>query len=266
MSIKLPNTLIKDFEQNGAVCIRSAFDLKWIALLKKGIEKNLKNPSPYAETLVDKKQSVFFNDYCNWQKIIEFKQFIYESSAKEIARQLMQSQRIGFYHEHVLIKDPQNQKITPWHHDLPYYPIEGHDICSIWLPLDPIPKECSLRFVKGSHLWQGLCVPRKFKTHLNYVFDEKAHAEYQTIPDIDEDHYDIVSWALAPGDCVIFHGKTIHGALGNSQKNCSRRVFSTRWVGDDAHFCLRPWEISPPITGGLKPGEPFKAACFPDLG
>jgi hypothetical protein len=27
---------------------------------------------------------------------------------------------------------------TPWHHDQPYYPVDGEQIVSLWMPLDPV--------------------------------------------------------------------------------------------------------------------------------
>ena len=30
-----------------------------------------------------------------------------------------------FYHEHVFTKDPGTNHATPWHHDQPYYPMDG---------------------------------------------------------------------------------------------------------------------------------------------
>ena len=38
----------------------------------------------------------------------------------------------------------------------------------------------------------------------------------------------LLGWAAAPGDCVVFHGKTLHGAAGNSSTCTQRRVLSTR--------------------------------------
>ncbi|MPD01493.1 hypothetical protein E2C01_097025 [Portunus trituberculatus] len=34
-----------------------------------------------------------------------------------------------------------------------------------------------------------------------------------------------------PGDVVIFHMRTLHGAKGNSSSSTHRRVLSTRWLG-----------------------------------
>ena len=38
----------------------------------------------------------------------------------------------------------------------------------------------------------------------------------------------LLGWAAVPGDCVVFHGKTLHGAAGNSSTCTQRRVLSTR--------------------------------------
>eukprot|EP00123_Amoebidium_parasiticum_P017529 comp23887_c0_seq3/m.41947 comp23887_c0_seq3/g.41947 ORF comp23887_c0_seq3/g.41947 comp23887_c0_seq3/m.41947 type:complete len:188 (-) comp23887_c0_seq3:201-764(-) len=172
----------------------------------------------------------------------------------------MQSRTAIFYHEHVLVKEPGATRQTPWHHDQPYYPVDGDMMCSIWLPLDPVPASSTLQFVKGSHKL-GYFIPRKFKTQANYA-DTK---EYPSVPDIDRnpDKYEVVGWELQPGDCVVFNGKTLHAACGNTLEATSRRAFSTRWFGEDARLAARPWELSPPTTGGLKVGQPMACEEFP---
>ena len=39
-------------------------------------------------------------------------------------------------------------------------------------------------------------------------------------------------WEAEPGDAIAFHGRTIHGAPGNSCQNRHRRVLSLRWLGE----------------------------------
>ena len=58
-----------------------------------------------------------------------------------------------FYHEHVLTKQPGTAKVTPWHHDQSYYPIDGDQIVSMWIPVDFVGLDAAIRFVKGSHSW-----------------------------------------------------------------------------------------------------------------
>ena len=263
---------IATFQHDGAICLRQKFDQKWLDLIAEGIEQNLAAPSEYAESLSSEGTSArFFSDYCNWRRIPEFQTFVYDSPAAEIVARLMGSNKAIFYHDHLLIKEPGTQRETPWHHDQPYYPVNGQQMCSLWLPLDPVPLHTSLRFVKGSHTWGRWFVPRKFATSRNYAVQgggasqEEEMMAFESAPDIEAhpDKYEVVSWELEPGDCVVFHGMTLHGAAGNRSQTTARRALSTRWFGDDARFAERPWEISPPITGGLKPGEPMACDTFP---
>ena len=107
-----------------------------------GIDRNLAEPSGSAQRLtIEKETSQFFGDYCNWRRIAQFHAFVYDSPAARIVARLMDSSQAIFYHEHVLVKEPGAQKPTPWHHDQPYYPINGRQVCSIWLPLDPVPRQ-----------------------------------------------------------------------------------------------------------------------------
>jgi ectoine hydroxylase-related dioxygenase (phytanoyl-CoA dioxygenase family) len=260
---------IEAFQRDGAICLHDVFDEGWLDSIARGIEQNLANPSQFSESLAAG-AGRFFNDYCNWQKIPEYEEYITRSPAAEIAARLMGSSKAIFYHEHLLIKEPGNLSKTPWYQDQPYYPVAGRHVCSIWMPLDPVPLESSLQFVKGSHAQGRLFWPRKFATQKNYQLkdqdDSTSLTSFDNVPDdIDSrpDKYEILSWALKPGDCVVFYGSTLHGAAGNVSLNTSRRAFSTRWFGEDARFVERPWELSPPFTGGLTTGESMACELFP---
>ena len=158
------------------------------------------------------------------------------------------------------MKQPGGSTVTPWHHDQPYYCVEGRQNVSLWIPLDPVAEEISLRCIRGSHRWDEEFSPTRFNGSKLY-----SHSRFKELPDIDahQEDYDIVSWALEPGDAVAFHFRTLHGARGNSSTR-ARRVFSARWVGDDATFADRGGVTSPPFPGlKLRDGEPLVADEFP---
>ncbi|XP_035681378.1 probable phytanoyl-CoA dioxygenase isoform X1 [Branchiostoma floridae] len=259
--------VLREYRENGAVCLRNVFSADWVDKVRKGIEKNKAHPSRYSESLVGEGgPGAYFNDYCNWRSIPEFQDFVYNSPAAHIAAQLMDSRTAIFYHEHVLTKDPGTYKTTPWHHDQSYYPVDGDKVCSIWMPVDPVPMETCVQFVRGSQGW-GWFYPRKFATTLNYSLTggDTGSKTFRDVPDIDGDRnkYDILTWDVQPGDCIVFHMKTLHGAPANPSLSLRRRVVSTRWVGDDAVLAERPWEVSPPITGGLTYGDKMACDTFP---
>jgi len=256
------------FEKDGAIVLRNVFSKEWVEKVRAGIQINLEKPSQYSEKLALKEgQGSYFNDYCNWQIIKQFKDFAFNSPAAEIAATLMQSKYAVFYHEHVLNKEPGTEKETPWHQDQAYYPVDGGKVVSIWMPIDPVSEESSVKFVKGSHRWGKWFHPKKFATETNYplerdVTDSKTFHDVP-VADIESGKFELLKWSCEPGDCVVFHGMTIHGAKGNHSTSLERRVLSTRWVGEGTTIARRPWKVSPPILGGLGYGDLMVSDTFP---
>ena len=253
---------INSYQQDGVVLLKGVFR-PWIESLAAGVSELMANPSEYghARTVVPKDGSApFFQDYCNWSRIPDFERFVLHSPAAEIAAALMQSKTATFFHEHTLVKPPGGSTVTPWHHDQPYYCVEGQQNVSFWIPLDPVAEAISLRCIRGSHRWGDEFSPTRFNGSKLY-----AHSRFKELPDIDahQDDYDIVSWALEPGDAVAYHYRTLHGARGNATAR-ARRVFSARWVGDDATFADRGGVTSPPFPElTLKDGEALVSPLFP---
>lgn len=255
---------IKDFERDGVVCLRGLFSIDQLNDLATGIEKNFADPGPFNTVYTDPDSpGGFYDDYCNWQRIEEYQHFIQHSAAGQIAARLMNSSHSRFYHEHVLVKEPGTRESTPWHHDLPYYGVDGDQLCSIWLPLDPVPQSVCPEFVLGSHEAGDLYYPRYFLTSENYA---QGIEGFKTMPDIEKNRADfrIESWDLKPGDCLVFHMRTLHSAPPTTGLNARRRAFSTRWLGDDARFARRAWKTSPPYPEvDLEPGDEMIHDSFP---
>lgn len=258
--MKIPNEKIQQFQENGAVVLRGYFK-EWVAPLQRGIEKNMASPGPYVRDYTASGQGRFFGDYCNWQRFHEYREFLFDSPAPAVARKLMGSQTVRLFHEHVLVKEPGTSMPTPWHHDQPYYCVDGKQNCSIWLALDPVPRESSLEFVAGSHLLNKMFQPERFDK--SPLYESSA---YSPIPDIEDerDAHDILGWELESGDAVAFHFLTLHGAPGNRSNHVRRRAFSSRWLGDDAVYAVREGSTSPPFPHcRLRPGEPMQGDDFP---
>jgi len=254
---------IEAFKRDGAVMIPGLF-ADWVDEIRAGIDRNMAEPGPYAaENLTDGEAGRFFDDYCNWQRIPEFQRVIYESDAVEAARDLMGSETVQMFHDHVLVKEPGTAKPTPWHQDAPYYFVEGSQMVSFWVPVDPV-EEASLRLVAGSHLWEKPVLPTKWLHEDNFFPDDGT---YRPVPDPDSDplEFKVLEWPMQPGDAVAFHYKTLHGARGNLAGK-RRRAFSLRLLGDDARYIERPGKTSPPFPGhGMVPGQQLREDWFPVL-
>ena len=95
MSSFVSKTEIEKYINDGAVFLKNKFDIKWIEKLKKGIEKDIKNPSPRfkSHTLKPNVPS-YLEDYWTWDIVPEFKDFVFNSPYAEIASELMSAKKI----------------------------------------------------------------------------------------------------------------------------------------------------------------------------
>jgi len=264
MAHKLDQQTVAQFQTAGVTVLRGAFS-SWVDILRQGIAANMQAPNPTARVYQDDHGGgQFFVDYCSWQRIPQYQDFIFNSAAAEIAAQLMQSSMVQLFHEHVLVKEAATGIATPWHHDLPYYCVDGPKTVSLWIPVDKVTRERTLEFVAGSHLWGKRYRPQLFnKQALN------NNDGLEAIPDIDanRDAYNILGWELEPGDAVAFDYRTIHGAPANNSTSTQRRAFSLRLLGSGASFVRQPNIISsPPFTEvNLQHGDPLVSSEFPLL-
>jgi len=250
------------FERDGAVCLRGVMN-DWVDTIAAGIERNLAEPGEFAsENASAEEGGRFFDDYCNWQRIPEFERVVRESPAADIAGDIMRSQRVQLFHDHVLVKDAGTAKATPWHQDLPYYFVDGDQMVSFWIPVDPV-EEATLRFIAGSHRWPRLIRPTRWADDSAFYADGDDGFMDTPDPDAEPENYRVLEWTLTPGDLIVFHYRTAHGARGNMARR-QRRVLSLRWLGDDARYVERPGRTSPPFPGHcMQPGQRLREDWFP---
>lgn len=264
MSRHIDDATIEEFREKGATVLRGVFK-DWVQTLQDGVAANMADPDPNARIYKGENGGGrFFVDYCNWARIPEYKDFIFNSAAAEIGAELMDSQKVQLFHEHVLVKEAQTGVPTPWHQDAPYYCVDCSKTLSIWVPLDEVPRETTLEFVSGSHKWDKFYRPQRFD---GSALNENDGLE--EIPDVNgnRDDYEIIGWAVSPGDAIAFDYRTIHGAPANTSASSERRAFSLRLVGDGAKFVRREGIVtSPPFTQlSLQHGDAFEADEFPVL-
>jgi ectoine hydroxylase-related dioxygenase (phytanoyl-CoA dioxygenase family) len=263
---------IDQFQQDGAIVIRQALCANELSILRQGIETNLQNLSKLA--LIASEPSDpgrFVEDFCTWQSNQHYQDIMFRSALPRYAKNLMHSETVRLYHDHLLVKEPGTQQTTPWHQDQPYYNVSGRQNVSFWIPVDTVPKETSLRLLARSHLGPWY-MPRTFRDQQAKWFPEGSLQELPVINEsiglaADQQNLAqrVLSWALEPGDCIAFHMLTLHAASGVGPAQ-QRRVFSARYIGDDARHAVRTWRTSPPFEGlseRLGPDEKMVDPLFP---
>jgi len=252
---------IEDYENFGVIIIKDLFK-DWIEPLRLGFQKVLDNPSIHGRENVSDNNGRFFEDYCNWERIKEFKDCIFESPAAKIVSEATSSQSSQIFHEHIFIKEAGTHKETPWHQDMPYYCVNGNDTGSFWIPLDNVDEKNNLQLIMGSHKWPKLVRPTKWSNNQSWYSDVSS---FMDLPNIDDYKNDILIPELNLGDAVLFNFKIVHGSSGNKTTK-SRRAFSMRFIGDDVRYIDRGGPTSPPFDGiNLKSGDMMREDWFPKI-
>jgi ectoine hydroxylase-related dioxygenase (phytanoyl-CoA dioxygenase family) len=151
------------------------------------------------------------------------------------------------------VKEPGTLEKTAFHQDIAYFHAEGSQICTTWLPLDPVTSETgALKFIRGSHLWKAKYRPNFFITEL-----AMPDTDGEQVPDFHKETRgrEIISFNTEPGDMTVHHARTIHGADGNASAETRRRAVSVRYCGDDARYRMRRGVPQKPHHGEMRDGD-----------
>jgi ectoine hydroxylase-related dioxygenase (phytanoyl-CoA dioxygenase family) len=203
--------LLETFDRDGVVRIRGLISADWIARLRDAVEAVMASPAEFSRDLAEEGREAgrFFNEIFVSRRNDELRAFIEDSPIAEAAGRVMRSHRVRFFNDQLLVKEPGTSAETLWHQDLPYFPCDGEQVCSVWVGLDPVRQETgAMSFVKGSHRAGALYAPRNFGTGESYSLDGYDGP----VPDIATDPvgFPTLCYDLEPGDVTIHHGLTLH--------------------------------------------------------
>lgn len=192
-----------------------------------------------AEIMVDPgtRRGRFYTGTDHWTTRPAFRELAMHSPLVEISARLLKSSKLNLYEDSILVKEPGTLEKTAFHQDIAYFNAEGHQICTTWLPLDPVRVDTGgLQFARGSHLWKTKYRPNFFVTDLLM-----PDTEGEAVPDFHKDkrNKEFVSFDTEPGDLTVHHARTIHGANGNASTDIRRRAISVRYCGDDVRYLTR---------------------------
>lgn len=287
LPVGLTEADVRAYRSHGAVCLRGVFDAEWMAVVRAGFARNLAHPGhratvypPGGEAFVGREdmrnfvtgafvpgaaeEPRFYNDCTTWQDNPDYRRFVYDSPAAAIAKALMGSAKINIFFEDIIIKEAGANAPTHWHQDVPFWPVRGRKICGIWIPLDPIASHSTVKFIAGSHGWGEDYLPMAMDDPEAFYGIDLS--DYTPTPDFAAtlDRHTILSWELGPGDCLAFDGHVVHGAPSNDDGGL-RRVFATRWAGDDCTYAGdKHKQLGPPFPHcDVANGAPMDGKTFP---
>jgi len=250
------------FARDGVILLRDVVDADWRRRLGAAIERDMQAPGEFHHGY-EAKTGRFHGTSRKWQTDADVRDYVFESPLPELAASLLRTRKVNLLYDQMFVKEPGTDAPTPWHYDHVVWPLEGRQVVSFWLALDPVIAESGrVEFVRGSHLWNKRFQPRSFaKSRLSYP----TVAGLEEFPDVNADRsaYDIVTWDLEPGDVVAFTSRTLHGAAGNARADRRRRGYTIRYTGDDITYRPDAFTVPVMINSELEPGEPLDSDLFP---
>ncbi len=238
---KLTPACLASYEDDGFAVIRDVLDRYWVEELKIGVASILSNPGLFSQRqMADGDLGFFLIDAMMHSRCEVFSKLVFNSPAAEIARFVLGSSKLYFFYDELFYKAPATSARTQWHQDLPFWPVRGLQIPSVWIALTEVDEGSSaVQYVKGSHKFGRFHVP------VNASDREAAAAEMVDIcPDYHlppyRNEHSIVTNTLDPGDVVVHHPLVIHGAGPNVNAANPRIGVSIRYFGPDVTWDPRP--------------------------
>ena len=241
----------QSYERDGVVCLRNMFDGEWIERMRRAVDYTMEAQHALARrrevtrALGGKSGRYQINTFV-WPWNEDFRDWCLHSPCAEIAATLMGVDEVRLFYDQVFVKEPNTLERTDWHHDLPFWPLRGNDVASVWVALTEVgPENSQLEYLAGSHKWG--------KFYAAAVPDKDAHfaSDLEPCPDfsLQRDHPQLrfLRWEMQAGDCLVHHPLTVHGSEGNFSPKKRRVAISTRYMGEDVLWDPRPATFA--ITG-----------------
>ena len=261
---------VSSFASDGVVHLPGIVEKDWIELLDSSLEQMLNDPKMFADltalsndlnetqdllalTENEMKSGRFLSGIDHWKEDKNFAAFAKVSPLPSIVAKLMNSKRVYLYEDSVLIKEPGTAEETAFHQDLGYFHLTGESICTVWAPLDDVDSETgSVVYLRSSHKNKKVFKPNWFVTN-EPLPDTKG--KYLPNIEIDDKKLDLLRFDTKPGDLVVHHALTLHGAGANSSANRQRRAVSVRYCGDDSTYKIRSGAPKKPHHENIRTGD-----------
>ena len=248
---ELSSRAIDQFASDGYIKLKNIINPEHLKLLRHRINNILVNALGAEPGLA------FRSDEMMWLRDELVRHFVLSKRIAQIASELLGVQAVRLYHDNALSKEPGCGR-TPWHYDYHHFPIDSQNVCTAWIPLQPIPREMGpLAFATGMETYKLVKdLPfNKFDTsydkQLSRIFSDN------NIP-VDDGSFDL-------GEISFHHTFSFHTA-GENKTNESRMALATTYFEDGARLVSNPTMISGEFhkfMPAIEPGDIINSAYNP---
>ena len=248
---------VEFYEANGFVRLENVLTRDEVEELRSALHyavEDQKKKATVPSGSEDKEYRKVFLQMVNlWEHYPEIKKYVFNQRVAESARQLSRSTYVRLWHDHALIKEPEDSKPTAWHQDLPYWPMRETTALSCWMALGDVTVDNGcMHFIPGSH---------KFG-RLDAIDLINPQDLFKLVPDAKGQKFESVPVPLKAGSCTFHNGLTFHYA-GPNKTDKPRRAMVTIYMPAGITYTRVPHIVGD--RANLKEGDEFDHELFPIL-
>ncbi len=248
---------VQQYQRDGHLLVRGLATSNEIAEYRPRIQQTLREVSEKKESQgrIEEYSSLFVQVTNIWKLNDHVRRFVLARRFASVAARLMGVKAVRLYHDQALFK-PAGGKITPWHQDQFYWPLDTTNTISMWIPLIDLTKDMgTMIFANNSHK-NGPLAAVSISEESDRLFKSLLH----------EKGYPLASYDVRAGDATFHSGWTVHSAHANTS-GATREVLTIIYYADgtrikepENEFQKTDMEVFHP---GMKPGEIAASALNP---
>jgi phytanoyl-CoA hydroxylase len=250
---------VQFYEQNGYIQLHNVLTPEEVATLRTAVDvaaeerKRLQqNWGPRSDEGYAK---VFLQMVNVWERYAAIEEYALSQRIGGIACQLTRAPFVRLWHDHALIKYPNDSKATVWHQDKVYWPMRENGALSCWMALDDVT-------VENGCMW---FLPESHKLGPLDPVDLGAADERSLLKVLPESMKAVrpVVMEMKAGSCTFHNGLTFHYA-GPNVTTGPRRAMVTIFMPAGTHYKKQEHLVGD--RGNLTEGEEFHGPLFPVVG
>jgi hypothetical protein len=198
---------VDEFRDKGHTCVRSLAKPSEVddyrPIIEAAVRAHAREARPLEER--DTYGKAFLQVPNLWRVDDRVARFVRARRFARVAAELLGAAGVRLYHDQALFKEARGGR-TPWHRDQYYWPLDGEQTITMWMPLVDVPLTIgTMTFASGSH--------RRADLGAHHISDKSDAAFAAAIAALGlplETH-----GALAAGDATFHAGWTLHSAPPN---------------------------------------------------
>ena len=275
MNVEAIKTLAGELRESGVVCVRTrSTPNRW--RWRKPPSIGALHTQARLRTVTGAAKAPFTRISRIRRRRAAYRELLEKSNAADIAAALWGSDDVWFMYEQVFLKEGGENRRTPWHQDsLVTADRRIADRGDVDSRLTP-----SLRKIRSSSCAVRItarCTTARDSTRTTDTAPIYGDGSLPRLPNIEAERsrWDIVSWAVEPGDVIVFHPGVLQRGAAHSSRHMTAQCSSLRFFGVDARYALRPGmsgkrrQVDDPeasvfarAAAALSPGDPLRHPVF----